>query len=71
MLLSKEFHDAYLINYVSIKPRRVGRSVFDAETFGLADAPDSSIIIHHDLKLMHKKSLKIIILTNSRIALNV
>lgn len=47
-----KYNKANLIDfyYASNKSRRVVRSVLGVETFGLADAFDSAIVLQHDLR---------------------
>lgn len=50
IFLTEKYDNANLIDYASDKSRRLIMSVLVSETFALADASDSAIIIQHNLK---------------------
>lgn len=60
-----------LIDYTSYKSRRVVRSVLGTESVGLTDACLSAIVIHHGLRPMVRKTLKLQVLTDSEMLFNV
>ena len=62
---------ASLIEYSSSKSKRIVRSVLGAETFGMADACDASIVLQHDIKKITGRNMKIRILTDSETLFNV
>lgn len=71
VFMADKDNKANLIDYVSNKSRRVVRSVLGAETFGLANACDSAIVIQHNLKQILGKTLKIQVLRYSETLFNV
>lgn len=50
-----EYNNAKLIEYASVKSRRVVRSVIGVQTFALADECAAAIIFQHDLKSILKR----------------
>lgn len=70
MFLADKTGTENLIDYSSITSRRVVRPVLGEESFGLADACDAAIILHHDLPKIRRRTVKIAILADSATLFN-
>lgn len=64
-------NNANLVDFASVKSIIVVRSSLGAETFGISDACDAAILIHHYLKLILKLTLKIVIITDRETFFNI
>lgn len=68
--ITDKYNNTNGIDYTSIKSRRLIRSALAEESFALADACDAAILIQKYLKIILKRTLKIIVLTDSATLFN-
>lgn len=65
ILLCDEQGRFHVIDFASMKCRRVVRSILDGEVYAFADVFDKTFMVHHDLGKIYKRTIPLRIYSDS------
>lgn len=71
VLLSNKFNKSQILDYSSCKSKRVVHSIMGGYIYAFADGFDRAFIIRHDLKIIFRRKIPIMMLTGSNQMFNV